>query len=106
VTDFTVRELAENPGLAADAIRRKGYSNVYIHIDLDALDPTEFWLTPLEEPGGMTKENLLEVLRRIREAANVVGFGILEYAALRRTGTTHSSRNWRSMGWNCSSVVQ
>jgi len=80
VTDFTVRELAENPGLAADAIRRKGYSNVYIHIDLDALDPTEFWLTPLEEPGGMTKENLLEVLRRIREAANVVGFGILEYA--------------------------
>ncbi len=79
VTDFTVRELAEDPGLVADAIKRKGYSNVYIHIDLDALDPTEFWLTPLEEPDGMMKEDLLKVLRRIREAANVVGFGILEY---------------------------
>ena len=79
VTDFTVRELAEDPGLVADAIKRKGYSNVYIHIDLDALDPTEFWLTPLEEPDGMEKETLLKVLRRIREAANVVGFGILEY---------------------------
>ena len=52
----------------------------YIHIDLDVLDPSEFALTPLEEPDGMTKETLLAVLREIKAAANVVGFGLLEYS--------------------------
>ncbi len=79
VTDFTVQELETDPGLAAKAIQRKGYHNVYIHIDFDALDPSEFQLTPLKEPDGMTKENLLEVLTKIKEVANVVGFGLLEY---------------------------
>ena len=79
VADFTVGELEENPGLVAEEIRRKGCHNVYIHIDLDALDPEEFWLTPLEEPGGLTRETLLKMLWQIREAANVVGFGLLEY---------------------------
>lgn len=79
VVDFTVGELADHPGLVAEEIRRKGYRNVYIHIDFDALDPEEFWLTSLYEPGGLKKSTLIEVLRRIRETANVVGFGLLEY---------------------------
>ena len=79
VTDFTVGELDEDPLLVAEEIRRKGYHNVYIHIDFDALDPEEFWLTPLYEPGGLKKSTLLDVLWRIREAANIVGFGLLEY---------------------------
>ena len=79
VTDFTVADLASDPALPAKAVREKGYHNVYIHIDLDALDPQEFSLTPIKEPDGMTKKTLLEVLRQIRKAANVVGFGLLEY---------------------------
>jgi len=79
VVDFTVEELADHPEVVAEEIRRKGYRNVYIHIDFDALDPEEFWLTPLYEPGGLKKSTLIEVLRRIRETANVVGFGLLEY---------------------------
>lgn len=80
VTDFTVAQLEADPSLAARAIREKGYQHVYIHIDFDALDHSEFQLTPLEEPDGMTKKTLLEVLQSIREAADVVGFGLLEYS--------------------------
>lgn len=80
VTDFTVAALEAEPGLVAAAIAEKGFGNVYIHIDLDVLDPSEFALTPLEEPDGMTKKTLLAVLREIKAAANVVGFGLLEYS--------------------------
>ncbi len=80
VPDFTVDELEKDPGLAAEAILKKGFGNAYIHIDLDVLDPDEFRLTPLEEPDGMTKQTLLELIRKIREKVNVVGFGILEYS--------------------------
>lgn len=80
VTDFTVSELEAEPGLVASAIAAKGYRNVYIHIDFDVLDPSEFALTPLAEPDGMTKETLLAVLREIKASANVVGFGLLEYS--------------------------
>lgn len=80
VTDVTVAELEADPGLAAAAIKSKGYRNVYIHIDLDVLDPAEFSLTPLAEPDGMTKDTLLKVLQEIKAFANVVGFGLLEYS--------------------------
>lgn len=80
VTDFSVKELEENPEAVADAIREKGYHNVYIHIDFDVLDPEEFALTPLAEPDGMTKDALLRLVQAIAKAGDVVGFGLLEYS--------------------------
>lgn len=80
VDDFTVAELADSPQSVANAIRAKGFHNIYIHIDLDALDPGEFALTPVPEPDGMTKEALLNLCRSISEAGNIVGFGLLEYS--------------------------
>lgn len=79
IDDFTVGELAENPDGVATAIRAKGFRHIYIHIDLDALDPEEFSLTPLAEPHGMTKADLLRLLRSIAGAGEIVGFGLLEY---------------------------
>ena len=80
IPDFTVEQLEKDPGLVARTIAEKGYSTVYIHIDFDVLDQAEFQLTPLDEPDGMTKENLLDIIYAIRDVADVVGFGLLEYS--------------------------
>ena len=80
VTDLTVEQLEADPDLAAEAVREKGYHNIYIHIDFNVLDPAEFSLTPLAEPEGMTKETLLRVVRSAAKAGTLVGFGLLEYS--------------------------
>lgn len=80
VSDFTVAQIESDPEAVADAIRVKGLHNLYIHIDFDVLDPQEFTLTPLAEPGGMLKSSLLRLLRAIAKGGNIVGFGFLEYS--------------------------
>lgn len=80
VSSFSVEELERDPGAAAEEIRRKGFSHVYIHIDFDVLDPEEFSLTPVPEPEGMTKKTLLELVRALGENCRVVGLGMLEYS--------------------------
>ena len=57
----------------------KGYHNVYIHIDLDVLDPPDFphLLLPIE--GGVAIDSLLSTLRTILSDYNVAGSSIVEY---------------------------
>ena len=55
-----------------------GRSNVYVHLDLDVLDATEFPNTPLPVAGYLTAEELLAVLELL--APQAVGIGIYEYA--------------------------
>jgi arginase len=81
VSDFPVSRLEEDPSLPAKEVIRKGLQHVYIHIDLDSTDPKEFSLTPVPEPDGLKCSTLLSILQAVRESeAQVVGFGILEYA--------------------------
>ena len=47
---------------------------VYISLDLDALDPSIMPATGTPEPGGMDWYQLMDLLRRICETQQVVGF--------------------------------
>lgn len=61
-----------------DASLKQMTKNVYITIDLDALDPSELPATGTPEPGGLRFYQLTEYLRKVFEATNVVGFDIVE----------------------------
>jgi arginase len=61
------------------AVLKTGKTHVYIHFDLDVLDPAVFPATPLPVPGGITMDQALEVLHLLREKNSVVGFGLYEY---------------------------
>jgi agmatinase len=52
--------------------------NVYITIDLDVFDPSIMPSTGTPEPGGMTWYEVLEVLKKVSEMTNIVGFDVVE----------------------------
>ncbi len=55
---------------------------VYITVDLDALDPAIMPATGTPEPGGLDWYRTLEILRRVAEAKRIVGFDVVELAPL------------------------
>lgn len=61
---------------AIDATRGK---RLYLHIDLDVLDPEVFPYVPIPEPHGITQEVLLNLLTILIERYEVCGMGLLEY---------------------------
>lgn len=52
---------------------------VYIHLDLDVLDPESASLALYKTPGGISVEALMNLIEDIRNAAIIVGTCIVEY---------------------------
>jgi arginase len=86
---------AEHEYLKAKGIRTYGVSELeqvlhgltgplYVHVDLDVLDPAEFGSICYPEPDGVTPQQLASLLARMD---NVVGAAITEHAPTNGTGT-------------------
>jgi len=52
--------------------------NVYITIDLDVMNPSIMASTAIPEPGGMNWFDIINILKKISEQVNIVGFDITE----------------------------
>ncbi len=61
------------------AIEKTKKTHIYIHFDLDVLDPSEFPGTPVPVPNGIQLEEAVSCLMRIKEEYSVIGFGLYEY---------------------------
>ncbi len=57
---------------------------VYVHLDLDSLDPQQFGHVPFPEPNGLTVSDVFHLLCRLREHSEIelVGIGLTESTAL------------------------
>ncbi len=73
-------ELEQGAEELLEAVKKTGCDNVYIHIDLDVLDPGIFPATRFTEPGGISPEALLTQVNALNEKFSVKGLGIFEYA--------------------------
>ena len=62
------------------AIEVSGAASVYIHIDLDVLDPAEIQGVGYPEPFGLTVPQLTELVRAVKARFTLVGAGITEFA--------------------------
>ncbi len=72
-----VQSVAElTPQMAAI---RKLVDQVYLHVDLDVLDPTEATANQWTPPDGITVATLLEAITEARKQAKVVALGIASY---------------------------
>lgn len=78
ISVFGVSE-SENSSAVIGAIRAKGHRNIYIHIDLDVLDPEEFPHSPMLVPGGMKIRVLTELLGMLKKEFSIAGMGLFEY---------------------------
>jgi arginase len=52
---------------------------VYIHIDLDVIDPVALPAVAVPTPGGVTPDVLAQALETLRQRHDIVGVGITEY---------------------------
>jgi arginase len=69
-------------GNVIDALKSKNSKNVYVHIDVDVIDPTEFPYQPVPAEGGLTIKAFSKVLKDIANEFNIVGVCVLGYTSL------------------------
>ncbi len=82
----SVDALENRPEFLADTIMEKGGQNIYIHIDLDVLDPVSYTNIKHPTPNGLCIETLYAVIQDLKEKFNVAGLGIVEFVAKNNTG--------------------
>lgn len=63
-----------------DAVIATLSPNVYVSVDLDALDPSIMAAVGTPEPGGMGWWETLRLLRAVAERRRIVGFDVMELA--------------------------
>lgn len=62
------------------AVKATGATRVYIHVDLDVLDPAEFEGLDSPVPFGLEASALVELIREVKAKYEFVGGGITEFA--------------------------
>lgn len=62
------------------AIEASGATSVYLHIDLDVLDPPEFAALDYPVPFGVSISALLELIRAVRSRFELAGAGVCDFA--------------------------
>lgn len=66
-----------------ELINRNKFDNVYIHIDLDVLEPKIFPSVMCPTPKGIDFDRLLNILDYINNNYNIVGLSLLEYSPIK-----------------------
>jgi len=70
---------ADLPGTVMQAVTLTGKGHVYVHLDLDVLDPADFPYTAFPVEAGIPMNQLLPLLTTLRQKTDLIGFGIFEY---------------------------
>ena len=63
-----------------ETIAQTDASRVYIHVDLDVLDPAEIDGVGYPEPFGLSAQQLVQAISEIRASYPLLGAGITEFA--------------------------
>jgi arginase len=99
--DATEREYIDKTGIRAVSVRDidsvlDGLTGpVYVHIDLDVLDPAEFASVCYPEPDGVASRRLIDLVSRLD---NVVGAGVTEHAPADGAGSAGEAEIIRQLG--------
>ncbi|MFF4951265.1 arginase family protein [Streptomyces chattanoogensis] len=80
-----VEQLTQPQPLLA-SVRATGAEAVYIHIDLDVLDPQIFPAVGTPEPGGLGVDDLLAAVQALTEEFTLAGIALTEYERTDDTG--------------------
>jgi len=79
ITAVSVDDIRDPERLAA-ALRDTGAGGVYIHVDVDALDPAELAGNAQPEPFGVTVAELTAAIARVRAELPLVGSSLAGYS--------------------------
>jgi arginase len=79
IRSFSVDELSD-PATLVDAVANTGAQSVYLHIDLDVLDPGELLGLLDPEPFGLSGASLATAIKALRARFDLAGATIAAYA--------------------------
>lgn len=79
IRTLSVQALRE-PDRLLSAVAATGAGHVYIHLDLDVLDPAHFTALSCPEPGGLHPDHLRTALHALTARFHLAGLGITEHA--------------------------
>lgn len=68
-----------DPAAVVDEIAATGADTVYVHIDLDVLDPDVFGSVGTPEPDGLTLDRLVAAVRALASRFTLAGLCVAEY---------------------------
>lgn len=97
---ITSDELEKGHGLLA-ALSEKAHRDIYIHIDLDVLNPNVFPSVMCPTPGGISVDALIKSLHDMYALYHIAGIGIVEYLP----GRDESSKALRDIIACCESIL-
>ena len=70
------------------AIAETNFNHLYIHCDLDVIDPAYFPFVKCPASGGLSLEVITSLLQQLQSHFNIVGFSITESAAVDESALT------------------
>ncbi|ACS78699.1 arginase family protein [Maridesulfovibrio salexigens] len=79
ITIFGPEEFTRDPAWLAKQIKEAGFSKVYIHLDVDAVDPLGFGHGKPAPPAGLNFGNVLKIIEEVNSRLDICGLGITEF---------------------------
>lgn len=79
LTSFTCDQLTNNVQDLIAAVQAQGFTRVYLHIDVDVLDPASFAYLKHPTPNGLTLEALMHTRQALTSSFHLAGSSILEF---------------------------
>ncbi len=89
---FPSEHLTAHANALVDAIKKQGFSHVYLHVDVDVLDPVSFPsikdLSHYPTPGGIDMQTLRQIHHTMTSSLSLVGCSLVEVLPP-QAGNTH-----------------
>jgi arginase len=80
LAEHGVPVLGADPDALVEAVAATGAGSVYVHVDLDVLDPSEFTGLDMPEPFGLTGAEVVAAIRALRQRFPLAGAGVTEFS--------------------------
>jgi len=80
INSYSVSQVTMKNKDLIELIERTGFHNLYIHIDLDVLDPVCFPYVKCPTKGGLSFETLIKTVSALTSRFNTVGISIVEFS--------------------------
>ena len=78
ITHLSPQQLSDVDA-TVEAIKVKGFKNLYVHVDLDVLEPADFPHMLLPVANGIMVDQLIALIAALKQHFNIVGSSIVEF---------------------------